>query len=228
VNHPARSVLYVPANSPRHLDWALAAAPDAIVVDLEDGVPAAEKFVARSEAPEALRRSSSDGIFTVLRVNAVESAFFADDLDAVADGRPGAVLLPMGGTSEATMLIDSLDARGLDMPVWSMVERLRDVLCIESLATIGRLRALVIGYGDLCKEMGLGVSSALPEFVGVRDLVALTARRHGIQAIDGVHVGSPDTAAAACRISRLAGLTGRSLYDARHVGPCNEIFADAS
>ena len=42
-----RSLLYVPANNPRFIEKAHTRGADAIILDLEDSVPPAEKIVAR-------------------------------------------------------------------------------------------------------------------------------------------------------------------------------------
>ena len=46
----ARSYLFVPGNRPDRFDKACAAGADAVIVDLEDAVPAAQKTAARAAA----------------------------------------------------------------------------------------------------------------------------------------------------------------------------------
>ena len=54
-----RSLLFVPGNKANMLEKALALAPDALVPDMEDSVPVAEKagaFVNRNAVPVDLRK----------------------------------------------------------------------------------------------------------------------------------------------------------------------------
>nr|WP_207956253.1 aldolase/citrate lyase family protein [Rubrobacter marinus] len=52
---PVRSYLYVPASDPGRVEKALASEADAVVLDLEDAVPAGRKGEARENAAEVLR-----------------------------------------------------------------------------------------------------------------------------------------------------------------------------
>ena len=61
---------------------------DEVVVDLEDSVAASAKEEARALVAELLARGGLDGPAVALRVNAVDSPWFADDVRALA-GRGG-------------------------------------------------------------------------------------------------------------------------------------------
>ena len=75
-----RSFLYVPANREKFLEKALGLPADALLFDLEDSVPAAEKENARAGvkayAPKVPER-------VWVRVNGMETGFAEADLDAV-------------------------------------------------------------------------------------------------------------------------------------------------
>ena len=49
----ARSLLFVPATSDRKIDKAFGGDADAVIIDLEDAVPAASKSSARAAVPTA-------------------------------------------------------------------------------------------------------------------------------------------------------------------------------
>ena len=63
-----RSVLFVPGNKPRLLEKARTLPADAVLLDLEDGVPPGEKIAARALVRQALE-AGHYGPRLVLRVN---------------------------------------------------------------------------------------------------------------------------------------------------------------
>src|SRR5262249_58973976 len=86
---PRRTCLAVPASSPRMLEKAAALAADQVIVDLEDGVAVADKETARAN----LHLAGARGTLAV-RINGLASAWWRDDLEAVAALRPDVVVLP--------------------------------------------------------------------------------------------------------------------------------------
>jgi citrate lyase beta subunit len=216
-----RSALYVPAHSVKLLDWALSARPDAVIVDLEDGVPDGDKDDARAMCGAAVERVVGAGLAAVVRVNGVDTdRFDADVAVALATGA-GTVLLPKGGVDE----VGELHRRsGGGLAVWSLVERMRDVSAVADLLATGSVAAVTLGYGDLCKEIGLTLGTGHPHLVEARRLVAVASSEAGVPALDGVVVGPPEAVEDECRRSRADGFVGRTLYDSRHVAGCHAAF----
>src|SRR5262245_7736569 len=91
-----RSLLFVPADDAKKLDKAMASGADAVIVDLEDSIPAQGKADARMRAAafikgavEAARRPR-----LLVRVNGFATGLADADLDAVVPARPDAIMLP--------------------------------------------------------------------------------------------------------------------------------------
>src|SRR6201982_1121810 len=77
----ARSFLYVPANREKFLEKALGLPADALLFDLEDSVPAAEKANARAGVRAYAPKLAGERAW--VRVNGIETGFAEADLDAV-------------------------------------------------------------------------------------------------------------------------------------------------
>src|SRR5215475_8347496 len=84
-----RSLLFVPADDAKKLDKAMASGADAVIVDLEDSIPAQGKADARMRAAafikgavEAARRPR-----LLVRVNGFATGLADADLDAVVPAR---------------------------------------------------------------------------------------------------------------------------------------------
>ena len=91
---PPRSYLFVPGNRPERFAKALASGADALILDLEDSVPAAEKDAARDAVVHWLRSGAAGATPVWVRINALGTAAHEADLRAVALGRPVGVVLP--------------------------------------------------------------------------------------------------------------------------------------
>src|SRR5689334_2197086 len=91
-----RSLLFVPADSPRKLEKSLTSGADALIIDLEDAIAAGEKEAARANAVAFIKNLSAlaahQPIF--VRVNGLESGLTDADLDAVLAAKPYGVVLP--------------------------------------------------------------------------------------------------------------------------------------
>src|SRR6266478_1695579 len=93
-----RSLLFVPADSERKLARGLESGADALILDLEDSVAAANRPTARRLARdflEAHRPVENPGrLLRYVRVNPLASGLALDDLGATVAGRPDGILLP--------------------------------------------------------------------------------------------------------------------------------------
>src|SRR5487761_1867191 len=98
-----RSLLFVPADSPKKLDKAMTSGADALIVDLEDSIALDGKARARQSAAAFLKDAlaAESRPFVLVRVNGLQTGLTDADLDAVAPERPDAIMLPKaeGGVS---------------------------------------------------------------------------------------------------------------------------------
>jgi citrate lyase beta subunit len=201
---------------------AIESRPDVIIVDLEDGVPADHKELARLGLPHVVKQVRAAGIGVTVRVNGTDTEWFESDVAAALDVGADAILLPKAGVASLGELAELMASQA---QIWALVEQTADVLAVDQIASLASVDALTIGYGDLCKQLDLPVGSEHPEFDGVRRLVAAAASANHLFALDGVFVGAPDRVEEACDRSRVAGFAGRTLYRSDHVDGCHAAFS---
>lgn len=79
-----RSLLYVPANVPRFVEKAHTRGADAIILDLEDSVPVAEKAAARQALTQSAASARQHGADVLVRINRPLRLALADIEAAVA------------------------------------------------------------------------------------------------------------------------------------------------
>src|SRR5690554_1987461 len=91
---PRRSCLYMPASNARALGKAKTLAADTIILDLEDAVAPDHKASAREQAFEALDTGGYGTREMVVRLNAMDTPWFADDMQRVCASKADAILVP--------------------------------------------------------------------------------------------------------------------------------------
>jgi len=186
--------LFCPAHRPDRFGKAAAAA-DAVILDLEDGVGAADRPHARA----ALLSTPLDPRRTVVRVNAVDTADHALDVDAVR--RAGYRQVMVAKAESAQQLTDLGD-----LDVIALCETPAGVLRAESIAAAAPVVAVMWGAEDLAAAVGIESSRlAGGEFAAVlrhaRTTVLFAAAAVGKPVIDTVHVDLADLAGLASEAS---------------------------
>src|SRR5687767_6565958 len=88
-----RSLLFVPGDSARKMEKAATGPADALILDLEDSVAAANKPAARALTAQMLARERGGQLWFV-RVNAFDTDETLADLAAVMPARPDGIVLP--------------------------------------------------------------------------------------------------------------------------------------
>lgn len=188
-----RSLLFVPGHRARFYEKLAEFRPDAVIVDLEDAVPPAEKPLARSMVRERLGSPLFANLQVFVRVNAVDSPFFRDDIaGVVAPGLDG-IFLPKASTEmqlhESNMLLAQCELRlGLPMGmvrIVPIIETVRGALNARELAVASpRVMGLAFGAEDFSLDLGVERSPEGTETRYPRAQVALAAHDAGRLAID--------------------------------------------
>ena len=122
---PFRSVLYIPGSKERALHKATTLPTDAIIFDLEDAVAIDEKPRARRLLADTLQDLDYGPRVQLVRINALNTEWGADDLDVISAARPEAILLPkVDSAAHIEDLARRLDARPetADTRIWAMME----------------------------------------------------------------------------------------------------------
>jgi len=227
---PRRSVLYMPGANERALEKAKTLPADALILDLEDAVAPDAKVAARERVCAAAGSYGSREV--TIRVNGAGTPWHADDLRAVGEAGPAAVVVPKVNSVEEVHAIESALAHAPDhTAIWAMIETPVAVLnCAAIAAASERLTVLVLGTNDLAKELVAAQVPGRRPLLGPLSMCVLAARATGRVILDGVYNDVRDAAgfAAECRQGRDFGFDGKTLIHPSQVEPCNEIFAPSA
>ena len=189
------SWLFCPADRPERFAKALAAA-DVVILDLEDGVGAADKASARQALADVA--SGLDPARVVVRVNPVGSPEHAADVELVT--RSGFTRLMLAKTESAEQVT------GLaGFAVIGLCETARGVLNAASIAAAPNCVGLMWGAEDLVADLG-GFSSR--DAAGAYRSVAIHARSQVLLAAGAARIAALD--AVYLNIADLDGLRAES------------------
>jgi len=228
-DYPLRSVLYVPGDNPRALDKIAELNPDAVILDLEDGVNPDERGQARARIAEVLA-SPPKGIYLTVRVNPVGSKWVKDDLNCLLDNPPHAIVFPKIGNAlemeKAEVLLSEL---GIDanLKLWAMIETPIGVLNSREIAfSTPRLECLVMGTSDLVKDLHAAHTLDRSPVLFSLSQCVLAARARGMSVIDGVHIGLMDMPGylAACQQGADLGFDGKTIIHPVQLKGANAAF----
>jgi len=144
-------MLYVPANVPRFVGKSAGAGADAVVLDLEDSVPPAEKAPARDRLAASIATARAGGSAVLVRVNRPLGQA-ARDMEAAAAGGAEGILLSKTLGPEHVALAAELLAPG--MVILSMIETAAALLRVEAIAAAHpAVHGLLIGGEDLATDL---------------------------------------------------------------------------
>jgi len=221
---PYRSVLYIPGSKERALEKARTLPVDAIIFDLEDAVAADEKSNARATLADALTEDGYGARMKIVRINALDTEWGAEDAQAVRKMNADAVLLPkVDGPAD----LDALAAITGDLPIWAMMETPRGMLNADAIAAHPKLAGLVMGTNDLAKELQSRFRPDRLPMLTALGLCLLAAKANGVVIIDGVYNAFKDDEGlrAECEQGRDMGFDGKTLIHPAQVEVTNAAFA---
>lgn len=231
---PRRSVLYMPGNNLRALEKAKTLAADALIFDLEDAVAPDQKIAARRVLIDAVKNNDYGRREIAIRINALATAWGADDIKAVAATAVHAVCVPKIESAEQVRAIAlALEEGGAPstMAIWAMIETPLGVLNARDIAAAHpRLNVLIMGTSDLAKDLRVPHTPDRLGFITSLGLCVLAARAYGIDILDGVDLdlSGGDAFRAICAQGRALGFDGKTLIHPNQIAGANEIFGPSA
>jgi len=235
-----RSLLYTPGHRAslvaRVLDGGLPATPDVALLDLEDGVPAAEKENARRVLAEAIAPSRGRALRYV-RIRPISSDAAEADLEAVVQPGLDGVVVPKVERAEDLAAVDETlrqreRAAGLaerSVRVIAAIETAAGLLDAPRIARGSRVIGLMFGSEDFAADLGLPPhrEGEAADMIYARSAIVVAAAAARVLAFDGIWANfkdEPGLRVDALRGRRL-GFAGRQCIHPDQIAVVNEIYA---
>jgi len=233
-----RSKLFLPGSRPELFAKGATGAADALSFDLEDAVPEDAKAVARRQVAEFVQSGAAReaGKLVIVRVNALGTPHFVDDIKALAVPGVDLINLPkcesadeVRAAAAAIAHMESSDASasaGLLVNIES-AKGLRHAAQIA--AAHPRVRGLQLGLGDLFEPLGIDRYDPANVHAAMFAL-RLAAGEAGVWCLDGARADIADEVGylAEARMARSLGFIGKTCIHPKQVVLANSVFALAT
>ena len=214
----ARSLLFVPGDRPERFAKAVASGAHRVILDLEDAVAPTGKDHARQAVAAWL---ATPGAEVVVRINAADTAWHADDLAVLRSLARATVMLPKADVHSAAAFAAALPGR----PFIALVETSAALVSIDAVAAIPGVARIAFGSIDFTADSG--IEDEAENLTAVRTRIVIASRAAGLPApIDGVSVELTDEALMTCQAERARrmGFGGKLCIHPRQVHAVHGAF----
>jgi citrate lyase subunit beta / citryl-CoA lyase len=230
-----RTLLFIPGNRMKMIDKAKSLDPDAVIFDLEDAVPPAEKAAARGTVREAIESGEFQRFRVFVRVNSLSTGLLPADLDEVVSPNLTGIVLPKvesrADTEQVHLMLREREQRtGAGeggTRILPIIETVRGVLSLPQIAdSSDRLVGLSFGAEDFATDLGVERSREGIEGHYPRVQIALWSRMTGVTAVDTVFsdVNDDEGLERETRLVRQLGFRGKYVIHPRQIEQVNRVF----
>lgn len=223
-----RSVLFAPGNRGEVLAKMPRSSPDVAVLDLEDAVPAAHKAEAREITHRAAvdLRAAAPHMGLCVRVNALVSEHFVDDLASLPQGLDAVIVPKLESAGHVTEVLEAFTANGVEAGLFAGLETAAGVEhAVEILSQPG-ISAAYFGAEDYIADMGGVRTAGNDEVAYARSRVVLAGRLGGVPVADQVVADFGDEArfVREAAEARAMGYAGKLCIHPAQVSLANTAF----
>lgn len=215
----ARSYLFVPGDRPERFDKAWASQADEVIIDLEDAVAPDHKATARSAIAGWLDPSRPVWV----RINASETAWFAEDLTLALKPGLAGLMLPKAEELPPSM-VKLCRERGL--AILPIIETAAGMRAAERLAATPPVVRLAFGALDF--QIDLDITGDDDALLAFRSHLVLVSRLAGLAApIDGVtsSIDDRELLRSDTRRSRRLGFGAKLCIHPQQVSEVHDVFS---
>ncbi|MEG2869459.1 MAG: aldolase/citrate lyase family protein [Paraclostridium sp.] len=234
-----RSMLFVPGNNPGLIRDVHIYKPDSIMLDLEDAIAITEKDSARFLVYNMLKELGDYykelDIETVVRINALDTEFWKEDLEAVVRAGVDIIRIPKTDTPQDVLTVESEVERiekeiGVEVGTTRLMAALESPLAVINAYPIAtaskRLMGIALSGEDFVTCMKTDRSPEGHELHTARGMVVLAARAAGVSVHDTVYsdVNNDEGFLNEAKFIKQLGFDGKSLIHPRQVELVHKVY----
>ena len=223
-NRP-KTWLFVPASKIERVPKAFASGADAVIVDLEDAVAAADKAQARQALLDYYASAAYQPVW--VRINQAGSDEFAKDMQiCVQMPNLAGIILPK---AEHKHDLEKVHTQ-TNLPVIALVESALGLHQLNDMAQANGLYGFSYGFLDLCNDVGVQVGTAAADIFAnqLRYQLLIVSKVYGLSApVDTIYPDFNDTDGLASRVQLWSqmGLSGMLCIHPKQVAVVHESLA---
>lgn len=230
-----RTMMFLNAQKPGLIKDPYIYKPDSIMLDLEDAVAQNQKDVARFSLYHALKEIDYRGVERVVRINALDTPYWKEDVRVCVAGGCDAIRIPKTETAQDVKMVEEAviaaekefgvePGRTLIM---AAIESARGVMnALQICEASERLFGIALSGGDYTKDLQTHITGTGIELMGARQNMLIAARAAGIQCFDTVYTNLDDMEGFRQDVINihLMGFDGKSIINPRQINVVHEIF----
>ena len=231
-----RSMLFLPGNTPNIIVNGEILGADAVILDLEDAVAPAEKDSARILVRNAIKYMGFGKSEVIVRINAIDTAFWQKDLDAIIPVHPSLIMPPKTACAEDVLAVDAYitqleEELGLEQGSVGLIPLIETALGVENAYQIAsacpRVKAIFLGGEDLTADLRCKRTKEGQEIFYARSRMVVAARAAGVEVYDTpfTDVNDDEGIYTDAQLAKSLGFTGKAAISPRHVKAINEVFS---
>ncbi len=234
-----RTMMFLNAQKPGLIKDPYIYKPDSIILDLEDAVAENQKDAARFSLFHALREIDYRGVERVVRVNALDTPYWKEDIRCAVAGGCDAIRIPKAESANDVKLVEdavSFAERESNRPAGSVlimaaIESARGVMkALDICEASERLFGIALSGGDYTKDLQTHITGTGIELMGARQNLVIAARAAGVQCFDTVYTNLNDMDGFRQDVTNihLMGFDGKSIINPRQIPVVHEIFTPSA
>jgi len=237
--HPVRTALFVPGNRPDRADKAVQTRADAVILDLEDAVPPAQKADARPLIRDKIDAYPDRPIW--VRINALDSGWAEADLEQVLAPGLGCIIVPKVENARhvheiCRLLTDLERQKGLPSGTVRVIPLIESAAAVENAYAVAatdttpvRLTTLAFGAADFALDMGITLDKSGDALAFPRARIAIACRAAGVAPpLDTpfmIDLKDREALEADARRAVRFGFQGKLCIHPNQVDVCNHLFS---
>lgn len=230
-----RTMIFLNAQRASLVKDAFVYQPDCVIFDLEDAVSEGEKDSARIQLYHTLKELDYHGVERWVRINALDSNLFEEDIRAAVAGGADGIRLPKTETAADIQLVEKLTEAaekefgveiGSTMLMGALESPLAIVNCYEIATSSDRLMGIALSAGDYTRTLHAKRSIAGLELFTARQQMLIAARAAGIMAFDTVYTDVDEMEGFTKEVEMIRdwGFDGKSLISPKQIQPTHDVF----
>lgn len=235
---PIRTALFAPGNRPDRVEKALGLDADAVIMDLEDAVPFAEKESTRKTVRDLLDKYPGKRMY--VRINALKTPYAKEDIAALGSKNIVGLMLPKVESADdliafGRLLTDLEKDSGIiegSLEVLSICETAKGLEEIYSIASVktepNRDMIIAFGAADYTLDLGISLTREGRELDYPRTRLPIVSKAAGIGApLDTpwmVDLKDIDGLVADAQKAKAYGFQGKIVIHPTQIQPCHDVF----
>lgn len=235
IHRPRRTMMFLNCQRASLVKDPYIYKPDCVILDLEDAVSQNEKDSARIQLYHTLKSIDYHGVERWVRINAVTTPYYKEDIRAAIAGGCEGIRLPMTETVEEVLEVERCIElaeeefnieKGKTMIMAALESPLGVLNAYKICSCTPRMMGIALSAGDFTRTMHAQRTKTGEELFMARSMLVMAARAAGVSAFDTVYTDLNDSENLKKETQLIynMGFDGKSVISPKQIKAIHEVF----